>query len=183
MRQVPHRRRRPGLCQREARRHQATRACRNRAGSEADPAGRAHASWGPGSHLPVVPPAVAHRRRSHSCDSRVCRRRRQHRDGHCSPDVHGWPDVRRSLDSLARRPRQQDRVRRDRRRSADDHLHQSHRCEGPGQGIPRGRRHRSGDQQRYSAGRWTASTATTRWDIPFHRRPNEWSTGPSRPER
>ena len=63
-------------------------------------------------------------------------------------DAHGWPDIRGPLDPLAREPCRPHRVRRDRRRSADDSVRQGDRRQGERQGIRR-RRIR---QNRRSAG-------------------------------
>ena len=147
------------------------------------PAGRAHASWRPGSTC-----QGCHRPSRTGADRiRVIR---EYADDEGNTETvtvlqmfMGGPTSARSLDSLARRPRKQDRVRRDRRRPPDNHLHQSHRCEGPGQGIPRGRGHRSGDQQRHSPDDGLRRLPQHRGTSHFADRANEWSTGPSRPER
>ncbi len=99
--------------------------------------------------------------------SRVRRRRSEHRDGDVLQMHVGGvlTSSSRPRHPLARRSRRPHRVRRDRRRAADDPVRQGDRRERPGGGIPSRRMRRPGDSRRRAATRWTASTATTRSGI------------------
>ena len=106
--------------------------------------------------------------------SRIRRRRGEHRNGHRSPNVHGRTDFRRPLDSLARRSGEPHRVHAT-APTSNHHLRQGHRCERPGQGVPRRGHHRSGDEQRTRRTMDCVDCHNT-VDIPFPDRRKGWST-------
>ena len=150
--------------------------------SEADPAGRRDAARRPGPDVRAAtdPGAIVGDR------LRVIR---EYADDEATPRRDGAADARGRPRRRAARstgtpipPSAIEYVATDAERQTIPYV-QGRPTHGPGQGISRGRRDRSGDRAAARAGRWTASIATTPSGIRSRRRPRRRSTARSPPEQ